>query len=141
MGREGHLPRGRPARLDLAHPRPARRRPRPLQHGACRPEGAPGLQGPAGYHCHPRHDELSEDDKMTVARARKVERFMSQPFHVAEIFTGKPGKFVSLDQSVTGFKGLLAGQYDDLPEAAFYMVAPIEEVVEKAAAMALEVEA
>jgi ATP synthase F1 beta subunit len=86
-------------------------------------------------------DELSEDDKMTVARARKVERFMSQPFHVAEIFTGKPGKFVSLDQSVTGFKGLLAGQYDDLPEAAFYMVGPIEEVVEKAAAMALEVEA
>ena len=78
-------------------------------------------------------DELSEDDKMTVARARKVERFMSQPFHVAEIFTGKPGKFVSLEQSVAGFKGLLEGKYDDLPEAAFYMVGPIEEVVEKAA--------
>merc|ERR1712232_942903 len=84
-------------------------------------------------------DELSEDDKMTVARARKVERFMSQPFHVAEIFTGKPGKFVSLEQSVAGFKGLLEGKYDDLPEAAFYMVGPIEEVVEKAAAMAAEV--
>merc|ERR1712238_382794 len=86
-------------------------------------------------------DELSEDDKMTVARARKVERFMSQPFHVAEIFTGKPGKFVTLEQSVAGFKGLLEGKYDDLPEAAFYMVGAIEEVVEKAAAMAAELEA
>merc|ERR1712078_832173 len=85
-------------------------------------------------------DELSEEDKLTVARARKVERFLSQPFHVAEIFTGKPGKFVPLDQSVAGFKGLLSGQYDDLPEAAFYMVGPIEEVVEKAAAMAAEME-
>jgi len=86
-------------------------------------------------------DELSEDDKMTVARARKIERFLSQPFHVAEIFTGKPGKFVSLEQSVAGFKGLLEGKYDDLPEAAFYMVGPIEEVVEKAAAMAAELAA
>merc|ERR1711967_132363 len=84
-------------------------------------------------------DELSEDDKMTVARARKIERFLSQPFHVAEIFTGKPGKFVSLEQTIAGFKGLLAGQYDDLPEQAFYMVGPMEEVVEKAAAMAAEV--
>ena len=86
-------------------------------------------------------DELSEDDKMTVARARKIERFLSQPFHVAEIFTGKPGKFVSLEQTIAGFKGLLSGQYDDLPEAAFYMVGPMEEVFEKAAAMAKEVEA
>jgi F-type H+-transporting ATPase subunit beta len=84
-------------------------------------------------------DELSEDDKMTVARARKIERFLSQPFHVAEVFTGKPGKFVSLEQSVAGFKGLLAGSYDDLPEAAFYMVGPIEEAVEKAEKMAEEV--
>ena len=66
-------------------------------------------------------DELSEDDKLTVARARKIERFLSQPFHVAEIFTGKPGKFVSLDQTIAGFKGLLTGQYDDLPEQAFYI--------------------
>merc|ERR1711934_877665 len=72
-------------------------------------------------------DELSEDGKMTVARARKVERFLSQPFHVAEIFTGKPGKFVSLEQTIAGFKGLLSGSYDDLPETAFYMVGPIEE--------------
>merc|ERR1719247_1719460 len=84
-------------------------------------------------------DELSEEDKMTVARARKVERFMSQPFHVAEIFTGKPGKFVSLPDAVSGFKSLLAGAYDDLPEQAFYMVGGIEEVQEKAAAMAKEI--
>ena len=75
-----------------------------------------------------------------AARARKVERFLSQPFHVAEIFTGKPGKFVSLDQTIAGFKGLLTGQYDDLPEQAFYMVGPIEEAVEKAEAMAKEAE-
>ena len=85
-------------------------------------------------------DELSEDDKLTVARARKIERFLSQPFHVAEIFTGKPGKFVSLPDAVSGFKSLLAGAYDDLPEQAFYMVGPIEEAVEKAEAMAKEAE-
>ena len=84
-------------------------------------------------------DELSEEDKLTVARARKVEKFLSQPFHVAEIFTGKPGKFVSLADSVSGFKDLLAGGYDDLPEQAFYMVGGIEEVVEKAAAIAAEI--
>merc|ERR1719502_1224364 len=85
-------------------------------------------------------DELSEEDKLTVARARKVEKFLSQPFHVAEIFTGKPGKFVSLPDSIAGFKDLLAGSYDDLPEQAFYMVGGIDEVQEKAAAMAKEVE-
>jgi len=85
-------------------------------------------------------DELSEDDKMTVARARKIERFLSQPFHVAEIFTGKPGKFVSLEQTIEGFTGLLSGKYDDLPEQAFYMVGAIDEVMEKAEAMAKEVE-
>ena len=85
-------------------------------------------------------DELSEEDKLTVARARKVERFLSQPFHVAEIFTGKPGKFCSLAQTVEGFSGLLAGKYDHLPEQAFYMVGPMEEAVEKAEAMAKEVE-
>jgi len=85
-------------------------------------------------------DELSEEDKLTVARARKIERFLSQPFHVAEIFTGKPGKFVALPDSIAGFKGLLAGQYDDLPEQAFYMVGGMDEVIEKAASMAAEVE-
>ena len=77
-------------------------------------------------------DELSEEDKMAVARARKIERFLSQPFHVAEIFTGSPGKYVSLKDTIAGFQGILAGQYDDLPEQAFYMVGSIEEVVEKA---------
>jgi F-type H+-transporting ATPase subunit beta len=77
-------------------------------------------------------DELSEDDKLVVARARKVERFLSQPFFVAEVFTGSPGKYVSLEDSIKAFKGILNGDYDDLPEQAFYMVGTIEEAVEKA---------
>ncbi|QDP02822.1 F0F1 ATP synthase subunit beta [Thalassotalea sp. PS06] len=77
-------------------------------------------------------DELSEEDKQTVARARKIERFLSQPFFVAEVFTGSPGKYVSLKDTIAGFKGILAGDYDDLPEQAFYMVGSIEEAVEKA---------
>ena len=81
-------------------------------------------------------DELSEEDKLTVARARKIERFMSQPFHVAEVFTGTPGKLVSLEETIKGFKGIVAGQYDDMPESAFYMVGTIEEAVAKAQKMA-----
>jgi len=77
-------------------------------------------------------DELSEEDKQIVARARKIERFLSQPFHVAEVFTGSPGKYVSLKDTIAGFKGILAGEYDELPEQAFYMVGSIEEAVEKA---------
>ncbi|MEZ5568447.1 MAG: F0F1 ATP synthase subunit beta [Halioglobus sp.] len=77
-------------------------------------------------------DELSEEDKQTVGRARKIERFLSQPFHVAEVFTGSPGKYVSLKDTIAGFKGILAGEYDHLPEQAFYMVGGIEEAVEKA---------
>ena len=77
-------------------------------------------------------DELSEEDKQTVDRARKIERFLSQPFHVAEVFTGSPGKYVSLKDTIAGFKGILAGEYDHLPEQAFYMVGSIEEAVEKA---------
>ena len=83
-------------------------------------------------------DELSEEDKLTVTRARKIQRFLSQPFHVAEVFTGSPGVFVSLEDTIAGFKGLLAGDYDDMPEAAFYMVGTIEEAVEKAKRMAAE---
>ncbi|MDP7380746.1 MAG: F0F1 ATP synthase subunit beta, partial [Alphaproteobacteria bacterium] len=71
-------------------------------------------------------DELSEEDRMVVARARKIQRFLSQPFHVAEIFTGSPGKLVSLEETIKGFKGIVAGDYDDLPEAAFYMVGGID---------------
>jgi F-type H+-transporting ATPase subunit beta len=83
-------------------------------------------------------DELSEEDKVTVARARKIERFLSQPFHVAEVFTGSPGKLVSLADTIKGFKGLVSGDYDHLPEAAFYMVGSIEEAVEKAQKLAAE---
>jgi F-type H+-transporting ATPase subunit beta len=83
-------------------------------------------------------DELSEEDKLTVARARKVERFLSQPFFVAEVFTGAPGKLVDLADTIKGFKGLVEGEYDDLPEAAFYMVGTIEEAVEKAQRLAAE---
>jgi len=83
-------------------------------------------------------DELSEEDKITVARARKIERFLSQPFFVAEIFTGSPGKFVDLADTIKGFKGLCEGKYDHLPEAAFYMVGTIEEAVEKGKKLAAE---
>jgi len=83
-------------------------------------------------------DELSEEDKLVVARARKIQRFLSQPFHVAEVFTGTPGAFVSLEDSIKGFKGIVAGDYDELPEAAFYMVGTIEEAEEKAKKLAAE---
>ena len=83
-------------------------------------------------------DELSEEDKQTVSRARKIQRFMSQPFHVAEVFTGTPGVLVSLEDTIKGFKGIIDGEYDHLPEAAFYMVGTIEDVVEKAKMMAAE---
>ncbi|MDE4013106.1 F0F1 ATP synthase subunit beta [Glaesserella parasuis] len=77
-------------------------------------------------------DELSEDDKLVVARARKIERFLSQPFHVAEVFNSVPGKFVPLKETIRGFKGILAGEYDHIPEQAFYMAGSIDEVVERA---------
>jgi F-type H+-transporting ATPase subunit beta len=83
-------------------------------------------------------DELSEDDKITVARARKIERFLSQPFHVAEVFTGTSGVLVSIEDTVKGFKGLVEGEYDHLPEQAFYMVGTIEEAVKKAEQLAAE---
>jgi F-type H+-transporting ATPase subunit beta len=83
-------------------------------------------------------DELSEEDKLTVARARKIQRFLSQPFHVAEVFTGTPGVFVKLEDTIKGFKGIVAGEHDDLPESAFYMVGTIEEAIEKSRKMAAE---
>ncbi|NVK30288.1 MAG: F0F1 ATP synthase subunit beta, partial [Gammaproteobacteria bacterium] len=79
-------------------------------------------------------DELSEEDKLVVARARKIQRFLSQPFFVAEVFTGSPGKYVSLADTIAGFKGIVDGEYDHLPEQAFYMVGGIEEAVAKASA-------
>ena len=83
-------------------------------------------------------DELSEEDKLTVARARKIQRFLSQPFHVAEVFTGTPGVFVKLEDTIKGFKKIVAGECDDMPESSFYMVGTIEEAVEKARKMAAE---
>jgi F-type H+-transporting ATPase subunit beta len=77
-------------------------------------------------------DELSDEDKRTVARARKIQRFLSQPFFVAEVFTGSPGKYVKIEDTVKGFKEILEGKHDELPESAFYMVGSIEEAVEKA---------
>jgi F-type H+-transporting ATPase subunit beta len=77
-------------------------------------------------------EELSEDDKLVVARARKIQRFLSQPFHVAETFTGSPGKYVKLEDTIKGFRAIADGQYDDTPEQAFYMVGVIEEAEEKA---------
>jgi len=83
-------------------------------------------------------DELSEEDKLTVARARKIQRFLSQPFHVAEVFTGSPGVLVTLEDTIKGFKGILDGEYDHIPEAAFYLVGTIEDVLDKAKKMAAE---
>ncbi|HZF69248.1 MAG TPA: F0F1 ATP synthase subunit beta, partial [Sulfuricurvum sp.] len=80
-------------------------------------------------------DELSEDDKSVVERARKIEKFLSQPFFVAEVFTGSPGKYVSLENTIKGFKGILEGDYDHMPEGAFYMVGDMNEAIEKAAKM------
>ena len=81
-------------------------------------------------------DELSEEDKLVVSRARKIQRFLSQPFHVAEVFTGSPGVLVPLEDTINGFKGIADGEYDDLPEASFYMVGTIEEAIEKAKKLA-----
>ena len=81
-------------------------------------------------------DELSEEDKLVVARARKIQRFLSQPFHVAEVFTNIPGKFVAIEDTVKSFKAVVDGEYDHLPEAAFYMVGGIDEAVAKAAKLA-----
>ena len=83
-------------------------------------------------------DELSEEDKLVVARARKIQKFLSQPFHVAEVFTGTPGVFVKLEDTIKAFKGIVAGDYDDLPEQAFYMVGTIDEAVTKAKKLAAE---
>ena len=81
---------------------------------------------------------IRDRDKLTVARARKIEKFLSQPFFVAEVFTGSPGKYVELEDTIKSFNGLVKGEYDHLPEAAFYMVGTIEEVVQKAEKMAKE---
>src|SRR6185369_3694431 len=83
-------------------------------------------------------DELSEEDRLVVARARKIQRFLSQPFHVAEVFTGSPGVLVKLEDTIKGFKAIVAGECDDLPESAFYMVGTLDDVTAKAKKMAAE---
>ena len=80
-------------------------------------------------------EELSDEDKLTVSRARKIQRFLSQPFFVAEVFTGSPGKYVPLSETLRGFREILDGKHDDLPEGAFYMVGTIDEAVQKAKEM------
>ncbi len=110
-----------------------------LRDRAHGPAGAAALQVAAGHHRHSRHGRTCRKrTRLTVARARKIERFLSQPFHVAEVFTGSPGKFVDLADTIKGFRGLCEGKYDHLPEAAFYMVGTIEEAVEKGKKLAAE---
>jgi F-type H+-transporting ATPase subunit beta len=128
----GHLPRGRPARLHQPPARPERGRRRPLRT-------ARAVQGTLQRYKELRDiiailgmDELAPEDKLAVARARKIQRFLSQPFHVAEVFTGSPGKYVPLAETIRGFKMIVAGECDHLPEQAFYMVGTIDEAFEKA---------
>jgi F-type H+-transporting ATPase subunit beta len=101
---------------------PQRRGRRALQHGPRRAGHAAALQGTARHHRHPGHGRTGPEDKLAVARARKIQRFLSQPFHVAEVFTGSPGKYVPLKETIRGFKMIVAGECDHLPEQAFYMV-------------------
>ncbi len=131
---EGHLPGRRSARVDLHDPEARRRRP-----GALR--GRPGGQAGAQRYKELQDiiailgiDELSEEDRILVQRARKVERFLSQPFHVAEIFTGTPGEYVPIAETVRSFRELLDGKHDDLPESAFFLKGSIEQVIEAAKA-------
>ena len=132
-----HLPGRGPARLDLAPARPAGRSAR--EHY----EVARDVQGILQRYKSLQDiiailgmDELSEEDKLTVARARKIQRFLSQPFDVAQVFTGSPGVQVPLEETIDSFKAVVAGEYDHLPEAAFYMVGGIKDVVAKAERMA-----
>ena len=134
----GHLPRGGPAGLDLAHPRSQDRGRGALRGGARGAADPAALQGPAGHHRHPRHGRAVREDKLVVARARRIEQFLSQPFFVAEAFTGQPGKYVKIEDTIKGFKMIVSGELDDLPEQAFRMKGGIEEVIADAERMAAE---
>ncbi len=136
--RDGDLPGGRSARLDLAHARPARRRRGALQVALSVQRVLQQYKSLQDIIAILGMDELSEEDKLVVARARKIQKFLSQPFHVAEVFTGTPGVFVKLEDTIKAFKGIVAGDYDDLPEQAFYMVGTIDEAVTKAKKLAAE---
>ena len=133
----GIYPGGRSARLDVADPGSAGRRRRALSRWRAsvqeilqRYKDLQDIIAILGM------DELSEDDKLTVARARKIQRFLSQPFHVAEAFTGTPGEYVKLADTIQGFKEIVEGKHDDLPEQAFYMVGTIQDAVAKAKSLA-----
>jgi F-type H+-transporting ATPase subunit beta len=128
----GHLPRRGPAGLHQPPGRPERRRRRALQHHPCRAATLQRYKELRDIIAILGMDELSPEDKLAVARARKIQRFLSQPFHVAEVFTGSPGKYVPLKETIRGFKMIVAGECDHLPEQAFYMVGTIDEAFEKA---------
>ena len=131
-----HLPGGRSAGVDVAHPRPAHHRRRALQRRARGEADPAALQGPAGHHRDSRHRRaVGRRQADRRPRARKIQRFLSQPFFVAEQFTGLEGKYVPIADTIRGFKEIVDGKHDDLPEQAFYMVGTIEEAVEKAEKM------
>jgi len=109
----GIYPRRRPARFDLAHPQPGGGRRGTLPRGPTSPGDPAALQGPAGHHRHPRHGRALRDDKLAVARARKIQKFLSQPFHVAEQFTGYKGVYVPLPETIRGFREIVEGKHDD----------------------------
>ena len=135
---QGHLSGGRSARLHLAHALAARRRRGALRGRSSVQQVLQRYKALQDIIAILGMDELSEEDKTAVARARKIERFLSQPFFVAEVFTGAPGKLVDLADTIKGFKGLVEGKYDHLPEAAFYMVGNIEEAIENGKRLAAE---
>ena len=130
-----HLPGGRPAGLDVADPRPALRRARTTTRRAPRAGDPAAVQGPAGHHRDPRDRRARRGGQGIVSRARKIQRFLSQPFFVAEQFTGIPGKYTPVDETIASFKALCEGEYDHLPEQAFFLVGGIEEAVEQAKQM------
>ena len=134
----GHLPGRGPPDLHLPHPRPPHRRRGALPDGARRAGRPPALQDLQDIIAILGIEELSEEDKLTVVRARKIQRFLSQPMFVAEAFTGRAGKYVPVRETVRGFKEILEGKCDHLPEQAFYMVGGIEEAAEQAEKMEAE---
>jgi F-type H+-transporting ATPase subunit beta len=127
-----HLSGGRSARLHQPPARSLGGGRGSLQHGARRAGRPATLQGAAGHHRDSRHGRAVRRGQAVVYRARKIQRFLSQPFNVAKVFTGQDGKIVPLADTIRGFKAIIAGEYDHLPEQAFYMVGGIEEAVEKA---------
>ena len=136
LDRNWNLSRGRSPGLDLAHSRCPHRRPGALRRGTGREENSADLQGPAGHHRDSRHrrtERRPEDQR--GSGAERFRRFLSQPFHVAEQFTGSPGRYVKVADTVKGFKEITEGKYDDIPEQAFYMKGTIEEVLEAAEKM------